>query len=322
MIYFIRSKKRGISMKKIIIFTSFLVFIPFFIVSFFNRMENKELIQLKSVTQTKVRVKRLKKDVIETIPLEEYVEGVIAGEMPVSFNIEAIKAQAVASRTYVLKRIETNQNRDYDVVDSITNQVFLDNDYLKDYWGNTYTKKMNKIREAVNQTVGEYLTYNNEVIDALFFSTSNGYTEDCGQVFNSDLPYLKSVNSKWDKEVSSVFNSTSNISLQEFYEKLGLEYNNKLKIDKIKRTKTNRIITLNINDKEFKGTDVYDKLSLKSTDFTINQLGTNVEIKTVGYGHGVGMSQYGAEGMANSGYNYKQILNHYYTDTKLKKLKK
>ena len=309
-------------MKKIIIFTSFLVFIPFFIVSFFNRMENKELIQLKSVTQTKVRVKRLKKDVIETIPLEEYVEGVIAGEMPVSFNIEAIKAQAVASRTYVLKRIETNQNRDYDVVDSITNQVFLDNDYLKDYWGNTYTKKMNKIREAVNQTVGEYLTYNNEVIDALFFSTSNGYTEDCGQVFNSDLPYLKSVNSKWDKEVSSVFNSTSNISLQEFYEKLGLEYNNKLKIDKIKRTKTNRIITLNINDKEFKGTDVYDKLSLKSTDFTINQLGTNVEIKTVGYGHGVGMSQYGAEGMANSGYNYKQILNHYYTDTKLKKLKK
>lgn len=308
-------------MKKIIIFTSFLVFIPFLIVHFFNKMDNKELIQLKSVTQTKVRVKRLQKDTIETIPLEEYVSGVIAGEMPVSFNIEALKAQAVASRTYVLKRTETNQNRDYDVVDSIINQVYLDNDYLKEYWNNTYTKKMNKIREAVNQTVGEYLTYNDEVIDALFFSTSNGYTENCGDVFNLDLPYLKSVNSEWDKEVSSVFNSTSNISLQEFYEKLGLEYNKKLKIDKIKRTKTNRIITLNINDKEFKGTDIYDKLSLKSTDFTINQLGTNVEIKTVGYGHGVGMSQYGAEGMANSGYNYKQILKHYYTDTKLKKLK-
>ncbi len=307
-------------MKKIIIFTSFLVFIPFFIITFFNKFDNKELIKLKSITHTKVRVKRLKKDIIETIPLEEYVSGVIAGEMPVSFDIEALKAQAVASRTYVLKRIETNQNKDYDVVDNINNQVYLDNEYLKKYWTNTYTKKMNKIREAVNQTNGEYLTYSDEVIDALFFSTSNGYTEDCGEVFNLDLPYLKSVNSEWDKDVSSVFNSTSNISLQEFYEKLGLEYSKTLKIDSIKRTKTNRIISLNINNKEFKGTEIYNKLSLKSTDFTINQLGTNVEIKTVGYGHGVGMSQYGAQGMATSGYNYKQILNHYYTNTKIKKL--
>ena len=206
------------------------------------------------------------------------------------------------------------------MVDNINNQVYLDNEYLKKYWTNTYTKKMNKIREAVNQTNGEYLTYSDEVIDALFFSTSNGYTEDCGEVFNLDLPYLKSVNSEWDKDVSSVFNSTSNISLQEFYEKLGLEYSKTLKIDSIKRTKTNRIISLNINNKEFKGTEIYNKLSLKSTDFTINQLGTNVEIKTVGYGHGVGMSQYGAQGMATSGYNYKQILNHYYTNTKIKKL--
>jgi len=307
-------------MKKIIIFTLFLIFIPFFIVYIFNITPKEELIKLKSITQTKVRVKRLKTETIETIPLEDYVVGVIAGEMPTSFNIEALKAQAVASRSYVLKRIETNNDKEYDVVDSITNQVYLDNDYLKDYWGKNYTSKINKIREAVNETVGEYLTYNGEVIDALFFSTSNGYTEDCGKVFNLDLPYLKSVNSEWDKEVSSVFNSTANISLQEFYEKLGLEYNKDLKIDNIKRTESNRIISLNINNTEFKGTDIYNKLSLKSTDFSINQLGTNVEIKTVGYGHGVGMSQYGAEGMASEGYNYKQILNHYYTDTELKKL--
>lgn len=307
-------------MKKIVIFTSFLIFIPFFIVRIFNITQKEELIELKSITQTKVRVKRLKTDTIETIPLEDYVVGVIAGEMPTSFDIEALKAQAVASRSYVLKRIETNSNREYDVVDSITNQVYLDNEYLKEYWGKNYTSKINKIREAVNETVGEYLTYNGEVIDALFFSTSNGYTEDCGKVFNLDLPYLKSVNSEWDSKVSSVFNSTANISLQEFYEKLGLKYEPNLNISNVKKSETNRIITININGTEFKGTDIYDKLSLKSTDFAITQLGSNVEIKTVGYGHGVGMSQYGAEGMAKEGYSYEQILNHYYTDTELKKL--
>jgi stage II sporulation protein D len=307
-------------MKKIIIFTAFLVFIPFLIVYLFNITEKQELIELNTITTTKVRVKRQKTDTIDTIPLEEYVSGVLAGEMPISFDIEALKAQAVASRTYVLKRIQSSQNNDYDVVDSVTNQVYLDNDELKEKWGKEYNTKMNKIREAVNQTTGEYLEYNGEIIDALFFSTSNGYTEDSGKVFNLDLPYLKSVTSEWDSKISSVFNSTANMSLQEFYEKLDLTYDNNLVIDNIERSSSNRVTSLSINGTTFKGTDIYNKLSLKSTDFTITQIGSNVEIKTIGYGHGVGMSQYGAEGMSQEGYNYKEILNHYYTDTTIKTL--
>lgn len=307
-------------MKKIIILTIFLIFTPFLFVYFFNVTQQEKIIDLNTITTQKVRVKRIKKDIIETIPLEEYVVGVLAGETPSSFDIEALKAQAVASRSYVLKRIETNTNYDYDVVDSITNQVYLDNEYLKQLWGKDYNSKINKLIKAVNETAGEYLTYDGEVIDALFFSTSNGYTEDSGMVFNLDLPYLKSVDSSWDSTVSSVFNSSATMSLQEFYEKLGLEYNSKLSIDNISRSSSNRIISITINGTIFKGTDIYKKLSLRSTDFTLTQLGSNVEIKMVGFGHGVGMSQYGAEGMAQEGYKYTEILSHYYTGTEIKKL--
>ena len=307
-------------MKKIIILTIFLVFTPFLFVYLFNVTFQEKVIDLNTVTTEKVRVKRIKKDIIETVPLEEYIVGVLAGETPASFDIEALKAQAVASRSYVLKRIEANSNSDYDVVDSVTNQVYLDKEYLQEAWGKDYNSKINKLIKAVNETAGEYLEYDGEVIDALFFSTSNGYTEDSGVVFNLDLPYLKSVDSSWDSTVSSVFNSSATMSLQEFYEKLGLEYNSTLSINNINRSSSNRVTSIDINGKTFKGTDLYKKLSLRSTDFTITQLGTNVEIKMVGFGHGVGMSQYGALGMAQEGYKYTEILSHYYTGTTIKKL--
>ena len=208
-------------MKKIIILTFTIVLVPFFIVTFVKTVQTKE-IQLKYVNNLNVRVKRLDKNTIETIPLEEYIVGVLAGEMPVYFEIEALKAQAVAARSYVLKRIEYNKDNDYDVVDSVMNQVYLDNDYLKEAWQSNYVKNINKLRKAVNETIDEYLVYNDEVIDALFFSTSNGYTENVELVFNLDLPYLKSVESFWDEETSEAFNQKTTISLKDFYQKLNL----------------------------------------------------------------------------------------------------
>lgn len=306
-------------MKKIIIFTILLIFIPFFIVTIFD-IDEVEEIKLKYINNVTIRVKRLANNEVETIALEEYITGVIAGEMPIYFELEALKAQAVASRSYALKRIEYNKDNDYDVVDSVLNQVYLDNEYLKKAWGNNYTKNINKLRTAVNETIDEYLEYDGEVIDALFFSTSNGYTEDSNLVFNLDLPYLKSVESIWDKDTSSVFNSSTSMSLQEFYEKLGLEYNGKLNIEIISKSDTNRILKVKINDVELTGRFMYEKLGLRSTDFEIIQNGSNVEIKTKGYGHGVGMSQYGAQGMALSGFSYTKILAHYYTDTKINKI--
>jgi len=306
-------------MKKIIIFITLLIFIPFFIVIIYNK--NYKEIELKYISTTYIRVKKLKDDTIEKIPLEEYVVGVLAGEMPISFDLEALKAQAVASRSYALKRIEYNKDKEYDVVDSIMNQVYLDNEYLKEAWGLNYVKNINKLRTAVNETLDEYLEYNDSVVDALFFSTSNGYTEDSKNVFNFESDYLKSVESPWDENVSSAFNSKKTISLTEFYQKLNLPYNKNLNIEILKRSSTNRILLLKINNIEFKGTDLYNKLSLRSTDFNIELLGDSVKITTKGYGHGVGMSQYGALGMAKVGYTYEEILKHYYTNAEISKLK-
>ena len=239
--------------------------------------------------------------------------------MPIYFEKEALKAQAVASRSYAIKRIEYNKDKDYDVVDSIMNQVYLDEDYLKEAWGNNYVININKLRSAVNETIDECLTYDDKVIDALFFSTSNGYTEDADLVFNLNLPYLKSVESKWDEKESSAFSTTTVIPLNKFYEKLNLKYNKELKVEIIKRSPTNRVLELKINNQKFTGKDLYNSLSLRSTDFIITQIGTNVFIDMKGYGHGVGMSQYGALGMAKEGYSYKDILSHYYQNTTIKK---
>ena len=306
-------------MKKIILFTIILIFIPFFIVNIFGINEIEE-IELKYINNINVRVKRLATNEIQIVPLEEYIVGVLAGEMPVYFELEALKAQAVASRSYVLKRLEYNKDSEYDVVDSVLNQVYLDDNYLKEAWGKDYVVNINKLRTAVNETIDEYLEYDGEIIDALFFSTSNGYTEDASIVFNLELPYLKSVESKWDAQTSSVFNSQKTISLQEFYEKLGLEYKSELSFNVLERSDTNRIIKLEINGNMLNATDVYNKLGLRSTDFNLTQVGTNVVIDTKGYGHGVGMSQYGALGMAKEGYNYMQILEYYYTDAEIKKI--
>ena len=271
--------------------------------------------------KTYIRVKKLKSDTIVTLPLEEYIVGVLAGEMPINFDIEALKAQAVASRSYALKRIEYNKDKEYDVVDSIMNQVYLDYEYLKEAWGLNYVKNINKLRTAVNETIDEYLEYNNSVVDALFFSTSNGFTENSENVFNFESDYLKSVESPWDKKVSSAYQSSKTISLTTFYQKINLPYNKNLNIEILERSNTNRILLLKINNVKFKGTDIYNKLSLRSTDFELELLGDTVKIKTKGYGHGVGMSQYGALGMALEGYTYEQILSHYYKDTTIKKLK-
>lgn len=306
-------------MKKIILFTIILIFIPFFIVNILD-INKIEEIELKYINNINVRVKRLSTNKIEEVPLEEYIVGVLAGEMPVYFELEALKAQAVASRSYVLKRLEYNKDNEYDVVDSVLNQVYLDDNYLKEAWGKDYVVNINKLRTAVNETIDEYLEYNGEIIDALFFSTSNGYTEDASVVFNLELPYLKSVESKWDAQTSSVFNSQKTISLQEFYEKLGLQYKSKLSFNVLERSDTNRIIKLEINGNMLNATDVYNKLGLRSTDFNLTQVGTNVIIDTKGYGHGVGMSQYGALGMAKEGYNYKQILEYYYSGAEIKKI--
>ena len=304
-------------MKKIIILILSIIMIPYIIVT---TLIKDDEIKFNYVSNMVVRLKREKTNKIEEIPLEEYVKGVLAGEMPATFEKEALKAQAVAARSYVLKKLNDNKEKEYDVVDTIDNQVYLDEAQLKKNWGNNYEKNNNKLKEAIIETKGEYITYNDEIITAFFFSTSNGKTENCEEVFVQALPYLRSVESKWDEEVSPVFNDQKEMSLSDFYTKLNLKYNKKLTINVLEYTKSGSIKKIKINGTTYKGTEVRTKLGLRSTYFTIKQVENNIKIETKGNGHGVGMSQYGAQGMAKNGYKYDQILKYYYSGVEISKI--
>lgn len=306
-------------MRKLILFILLILFLPFIIV-YCSPSEDTIELKLNYGSDRVIRVKRVNGGSIDSIGLEEYIVGVLAGEMPIYFELEALKAQAVAARSYALKRMEYNKDNEYDVVDSIMNQVYLDRDYLKEAWGSSYTSNINKLIRAVNETSGEYLDYDGGIADALFFSTSNGYTENSDVVFSFDVPYLKSVDSKWDESVSSVFHSSITISVSDFLQKMKIGNSDKVFFSDIVKSDTGRVISININGVDFKGMDVYNNLGLKSLDFSLEQVGSNVVINTSGYGHGVGMSQYGALGMAKNGYTYRDILFHYYTGVTIKKI--
>ena len=303
-------------MKKILFFILLIVLVPYIIVTIF--IEDNE-IKFIFKENMKVRVRHEDTGIIDVVPFEEYVTGVLAGEMPTSFHIEALKAQAVAARSYVMKKMEYNKDRDYDVVDTIMNQVYLSDDYLRSVWKESYNDKINKIKTAVIETKGEYISYNGDVAEAFFFSTSVGATENSGEIFSKQLPYFVSVSSTWD-EISPLYSTNKTISLKEFYNLLGLSYSDTLDIEKIDTTSTGRVNKIKINGNTFTGGQMIDKLNLRSSFFEITKDGENVVINTKGYGHGVGMSQYGAEGMARAGYTYDQILKYYYTGVEIKKI--
>lgn len=273
----------------------------------------------KTFKEYTIKVKQVSHDKIVELNLEDYVVGVLAGEMPISFEEEALKAQAVVARTYALKRV-LNNNSEYDVVDTTKNQVYLDDEYLRDKWGKNYEKYIEKIRKVVSETSHEYIFFEDKIIDAMFFSTSVGMTENSEEIFPNELPYLRSVSSTWDEDVSPVFKENYKFTLKKFYELLGLKYNSKLTITKTSVTSTGRVKEIKINEKTFTGKKIQQLLDLRSNYFSIAKVGDNVQIETKGYGHGVGMSQYGANGMAKEGYKYEDIIKHYYQDVEIKKI--
>ena len=257
---------------------------------------------------------------IENLNLEEYLIGVIAAEMPASFEVEALKAQAVAARSYALYKIEHTKNQEYNILTTVTDQSYITNEEMKEKWQMDFEKYFTKIKNAVDETKGEVMVYNNEIIESFYFAMSNGKTEDSIAVFQETLPYITSVDSKWDNEELKNFLVSIEISKTEFCEKLSLNNCQSITINDINRSSSNRITKLKINNQKFSGTEIRHLLNLRSTDFEINVNGEKITITTKGYGHGVGMSQYGANGMAKEGYTYKEILNYYYKDIAIKKM--
>ena len=248
--------------------------------------------------------------------LEDYIIGVVAGEMPASFSLEALKAQAVASRTFALYKMESN--KDYVLSTTINDQVYLTQDDMKNKWGNDYEYYYNRVKEAVLDTEGEVFTYNGKLASTYYFAISNGYTDDALTVFQEDRDYLVSVESPWDKDYQS-YTSLYTMNKSDFCSKLEITCGD-IQVSQVNRADNHYVREVTINGKTFTGIQVFQKLNLKSTDFTITSKGDTVEIQTLGFGHGVGMSQYGAQGMANDGYLYQDILKHYYQNTEITKL--
>lgn len=246
--------------------------------------------------------------------MTDYLIGVVSSEMPASFNLEALKAQSVLARTYALKAKQTEKK----LTDTVSTQSYIDIDQMKNKWGNSFNTYYNKIKNAVENTNGEYLSYNGNYIEALYHSTNNGKTESSLDVFGNYYPYLISVSSEYDKNASSYLR-TINMPLDTISNKLGLSLNNDSVISILSYTDGGNIKEININGNNFSGKKVRELLGLRSADFDISISDNNANITTRGYGHGVGMSQYGANGMANAGYSYKDILSHYYPGTTLTK---
>ena len=293
-------------MNKKLIYT-LVILIPITIISFFFK-ETNFIMQKNKQSVDKYQVNIDTTDKLLTVELEEYIIGVVAGEMPASFSEEALKAQAIASRTYLINHLQSNNS----ISNTTDDQVYLTKEEMKEKWGGNYDKYYNRIKEAVTTTKGLIMYYNNEPIKAYYFSTSNGYTASSISVFNEQRDYLNSVESPFDQDNSN----TIEISKKDFCNKLDILCN-QISITNIIKDNSNRVSKITINNKEFKGTQVRKLLSLRSTDFTFNIKETTIEIITKGYGHGVGMSQYGANNMAKIGYTYEEILKYYYQDIKI-----
>lgn len=250
--------------------------------------------------------------VITNIDLEEYVIGVVAAEMPAAFHSEALKAQAVVARTYAMKKA----SKGITLVNSTSHQAYNTVEQMKAKWGSSYSTYYNKIKNAVSATKGKVLKYNGEYIEALYFSMSNGKTELPTYVWSTNYPYLQVVSSSWDANIS-VAKYTTTMTYAKLSSKLGVTVDENSEIKVLSKTAGDRVNEISIADRTFTGVKVRSLLGLRSADFEITKTSSGVSITTKGFGHGVGMSQYGANGAAKAGYTYKQILNHYYSGASL-----
>lgn len=267
---------------------------------------------------------------VVTMPLEKYVAGVVAGEMPITFELQALEAQAITARTravatlvnHVPSKLPEAEQAGANLTDSyLYDQQYSSDQLLKSKWGSEYQTNLNKIYQAVNATKGKVLTYNGSLIDALFFSTSNGYTEDAKNYWGKDIAYLKSVPSPWDS-VAPRFQQQEVVPISDLLGKLDVNavpasVGSKLPMHVLSSSDTNHVLKIEVGDKVFTGREFREALGLNSTSFSWNIQGDNVVFKTKGYGHDTGMSQYGANGMAKEGKTADQILQYYYQGVKI-----
>lgn len=268
---------------------------------------------------------------IINVPLEQYVRGVLAAEMPIEFELEAMKAQAMAARTYIVRRLLDQDDTHVPVkgalvTDTVMHQAYVTEEQLRKNWGTQYDVNLEKVTKAVQDTKGFILTYEGKPINATFFSTSNGYTENSEEYWQEHIPYLRSVPSPWDIAISPKYKSTTTLDARGVFRSLGLSHavaavsSGRSSMKVMEETEGHRIKKIQIGGKLFSGREMREKLGLPSSHFTWKWVGNQIEFTTLGYGHGVGMSQWGANGMAKEGQTAEQIVKHYYSGIDIQKI--
>lgn len=265
---------------------------------------------------------------VEEIDLDTYLYGVVSAEMPASFEKEALKAQAVVARTYTIYKVINSggKHEGADICDDSTCcQAWISKEDRFAKWEETSRESnWNKIVEAVNSTQGKIITYNNEPINAFFHSNSGGMTETTVNVWGgTGYPYLQAVATAGE-EAYSQYHSEVTLSKQTFIDKIKekhsefeMDFNAEDCIKVLEYTDGNRVKKIKIGNIELSGVEVRTILGLKSANFKITIVGDNIKFEVIGYGHGVGMSQTGADSMAKSGSSYEEIIKHFYTGVEI-----
>lgn len=293
-----------------------------------NENTNKE--QQDSTSRT-IKLLHSETGQVEEVNLDEYLYGVVSSEMPASFDMEALKAQAVVARTYTIYQTINNSSKheNADICDNYACcQAWISKEDRFAKWNAEEAEiNWNKIVEAVNSTTGKIITYNGEPINAFFHSNSGGVTESSVNIWGGiDYPYLKSVDTAGEEGYTQ-YSSQVQISKQDLlnkikekYQDCEIDFSQQNCIQILEYTTSGRVKTIKFGNKEIAGTEARTILGLKSTNFTFSIDGDTVTFSVIGYGHGVGMSQTGADALAKSGSNYEEIIKHFYTDVEIVEL--
>ncbi|MCI8273429.1 MAG: stage II sporulation protein D [Clostridia bacterium] len=275
-----------------------------------------------------IRLLHTESNQVEELGIDEYLYGVVSSEMPASYEIEALKAQAVVARTYTIYQAihSSGKHENADICDSFACcQAWISKEERLSKWKPEEAENnWNKIVNAVDTTSGKIITYNKEPINAFFHSNSGGVTESSLNIWGGiDYPYLKSVETAGEDGYSQ-YNSEVKLSKQELLNKIKtkypdceIDYSQENCIQILENTTSGRIKTIKFGNKEIAGTEARTLLGLKSTNFSFAINGEEITFSVKGYGHGVGMSQTGADSLAKSGSNYEEIIKHFYTNVEI-----
>ncbi len=311
-------------MKKILVLMVFIVISSILIPIGTLGSTNSQMTPLPTIAKqepSEIKVLISKTGKIEQMTVSDYLFGVLAGEMPALYEIEALKAQVVASNTFLKWRQKENSDKDYDITDDYTtDQCYLSVEEIKDKWGSKYEEYEAKIKGAIEEVENQTITYDGEIILAVYHSISSGKTEKAKDVWGKDYPYLQSVDSSADRDSKNCVS----------YKEITKEQMGKLfSIGKwpqkpqnifsdFSRTLSGAVKSVKVDQKELKGTEIRSLLDLKSSNFEVDYKNDKFVVTVYGYGHGVGMSQNGANEMAKKDKTYTEILKHYYKGVEIK----